>query len=100
MPSSTGSHRAPATPPDPSSRGAGPAAATSTSIKPSKMAIRRLRERLAAEMRTPRGGNAMTVIATLNPLIQGWAAYHRGVVSSRQFKVLDHCVGPDLQVGH
>src|SRR5262249_43671643 len=35
-------------------------------IKPSKAAIRRLRERLAAEMRTLRGGNAGAVIATLN----------------------------------
>src|SRR5262249_36650243 len=48
-------------------------------IKPSKAAIRRLRERLAAEMRTLRGGNAGAVIATLNPIIRGWAAYHRGV---------------------
>ena len=39
-------------------------------IKPSKAAVRRLRERLAAEMRTLRGGNAMAVIARLNPLIR------------------------------
>jgi RNA-directed DNA polymerase len=59
-------------------------------IKPSTAAIRRLRKRLAAEMRTLRGGNAMAVIATLNPIIRGWAAYYRGVVSSRQFKALDN----------
>jgi RNA-directed DNA polymerase len=58
-------------------------------IKPSKAAIRRLRERLAAEMRTLRGGNAMAVIATLNPIIRGWAAYYRGVVSSKVFRTLD-----------
>ena len=40
-------------------------------IKPSKAAIRRLRERLAAEMRILRGGNAMAVIASLNPVIRG-----------------------------
>jgi RNA-directed DNA polymerase len=40
-------------------------------IKPSKAAIRRLRERLATEMRILRGGNAMAVIATLNPIIRG-----------------------------
>jgi len=40
-------------------------------IKPSKAAIRRVRERLAAEMRTLRGSNAMAVIATLNPIIRG-----------------------------
>ena len=58
-------------------------------IKPSKAAVRRLRERLAAEMRTLRGGNAMAVIARLNPVIRGWAAYYRGVVSSRLFRSLD-----------
>ena len=40
-------------------------------------------------MRTLRGGNAMAVIATLNPLIRGWAAYYRGVVSSEVFRTLD-----------
>ena len=58
-------------------------------IKPSKAAIRRLRERLAAEMRALRGGNAAAVIATLSPIIRGWAAYYRGVVSSRLFSSLD-----------
>jgi len=58
-------------------------------IKPSTAAVRRLRERLAAEMRTLRGGNAMAVIAKLGPVIRGWAAYYRGVVSSRVFNSLD-----------
>ena len=40
-------------------------------IKPSKAAVRRVRERLAAEMRALRGGNAMAVIARLNPVIRG-----------------------------
>ncbi len=40
-------------------------------IKPSQAAVRRVRERLASEMRTLRGGNAMAVIATLNPVIRG-----------------------------
>jgi RNA-directed DNA polymerase len=59
-------------------------------IKPSQAAIRRVRERLASELRTLRGGNATAVIARLNPIIRGWAAYYRGVVSSRQFGSLDH----------
>ena len=58
-------------------------------IKPSKAAIRRLRERLASETRTLRGGNAMAVIARLNPIVRGWAAYYRGVVSTRTFTALD-----------
>jgi RNA-directed DNA polymerase len=59
-------------------------------IKPSQAAIRRVRERLASELRTLRGGNAMAVIATLNPVIRSWAAHYRGVVSSRLFSSLDH----------
>jgi RNA-directed DNA polymerase len=58
-------------------------------IKPGKKAVRRFRERLAAEMRRLRGSNAMAVIATLTPLIRGWAAYYRSVVSSELFASLD-----------
>ena len=59
-------------------------------IKPSKAAVKRLRKRLAIEMRNLRGSNAMAVIAKLNPIIRGWAAYYRGVVSSKLFSGLDH----------
>jgi RNA-directed DNA polymerase len=58
-------------------------------IKPSKAAIKRVRERLASETRALRGSNAAAVIATLNPVIRGWAAYYRGAVSSRVFSSLD-----------
>jgi len=57
-------------------------------IKPSKAAIRKHRGKLAAEMRRLRGSNARAVIATLTPLIRGWAAYHRGMVSSEAFSSL------------
>jgi RNA-directed DNA polymerase len=57
-------------------------------IKPSKTAIRRHRERLAAETRRLRGSNAGAVIATLNPVIRGWTTYYRGVVSARVFSSL------------
>jgi RNA-directed DNA polymerase len=43
-------------------------------IKPSKAAIRRLREKLAAETRRLRGSNALAVITALNPIIRGRAA--------------------------
>src|SRR5689334_20802877 len=58
-------------------------------IKPSEAAVRRLRERLASEMRILRGSNAAAVIAVLTPVIRGWAAYYRGVVSSKVFHSLD-----------
>ena len=70
-------------------------------IKPSKAAIRRLRERLAAEMRTLRGGNAMAVIATLNPIIRGWAAYYRGGGVVQAVRLPGRLpVETHLQVGH
>jgi RNA-directed DNA polymerase len=58
-------------------------------IKPSNKAVRRLRERLAAEMRSLRGSNAMAVIVRLAPIVRGWSAYYRTVVSSRVFSALD-----------
>ncbi len=58
-------------------------------VKPSKAAIKRFRKRLATEMRALRGANAMAVIARMSPIIRGWAAYYRSVVSSRVFNRLD-----------
>lgn len=48
-------------------------------IKPSKAAITRVTQRLAAEMRALRGANAAMVLATINPITRGWANYYRGV---------------------
>jgi RNA-directed DNA polymerase len=61
-------------------------------IKPSQDAVKRIRKRLANEVRGQRGSNAMALIAKLNPIIRGWAAYYRGVVSSDLFAALDHYV--------
>jgi RNA-directed DNA polymerase len=58
-------------------------------IKPSKAAIQRIRERLRTEILALRGSNAAAVVATLTPVIRGWAAYYRGVVSTRTFSALD-----------
>ena len=58
-------------------------------IKPSKAAIRRIRERLRTEMWALGGANAQAVIKRLNPIIRGWAAYYRTVVSSEIFTSLD-----------
>jgi RNA-directed DNA polymerase len=59
-------------------------------IKPSKAAVRRIRKRLRTEVRALRGSNAAAVIARLNPIIRGWAAYYRSVVASEVFTSLDH----------
>src|SRR5665647_663127 len=58
-------------------------------IKPSKAALRRIRERLRTEMRALRGANAATVLFRLNPIIRGWSAYYRTAVSSEAFNSLD-----------
>lgn len=61
-------------------------------IKPSKDAVRRIRRRLAAEVKALHGANAAAVITRLNPIIRGWAAYYRTVVSKEIFSALDHYV--------
>jgi RNA-directed DNA polymerase len=58
-------------------------------IKPSKAALRRIRERLRTEMRALRGANAAMVLFRLNPVIRGWSAYYRTAVSSEAFNSLD-----------
>ena len=58
-------------------------------IKPSKAAIRRIRGRLRTEMRSLRGANVAMVLKRPTPIVRGWAAYYRAVVSSEVFSALD-----------
>ncbi len=58
-------------------------------IKPSKAAVKRIKARLTAEMKTLRGHNAQMVLIRLNPVIRGWPAYYRHCVSSKVFDALD-----------
>ncbi len=58
-------------------------------ITPSQEAVKRFRKRLAAELRSLRGANAAAVVARLNPVVRGWTAYYRSVVSSRVFSGVD-----------
>jgi RNA-directed DNA polymerase len=51
--------------------------------------MQRIRERLSAEVLNLRGVDAAAVIAKLNPIIRGWAAYYRNVVASEAFASLD-----------
>jgi len=59
-------------------------------IRPSKAAVRRIRERLRTELRALRGANAAAVLRRLAPIVRGWSAYYRTVVSSEVFAALDH----------
>ncbi|AKZ57758.1 HNH endonuclease domain protein [Streptomyces ambofaciens ATCC 23877] len=61
-------------------------------IKPSKAAVKRVRERLRSEVIGLRGANAGAVVRRLNPIIKGWATYYRTVVSKETFKSLDFYV--------
>jgi RNA-directed DNA polymerase len=58
-------------------------------IKPSTAALRRIRERLRTEMRSLRGANVGAVLRKINPIVRGWSAYYRTVVSSEIFTALD-----------
>lgn len=61
-------------------------------IKPAAAAVKRIRERLRVEMRALRGHNALAVVRTINPIVRGWSAYYRTVVSSDAFTRLDDYV--------
>ncbi len=57
-------------------------------IKPGATAIKRFRERLAKEFRALRGYNVAAVLAKIVPIVRGWVAFYRTVVSSRVFSAL------------
>jgi RNA-directed DNA polymerase len=59
-------------------------------VKPSAAAVKRIRSRLSIEMRTLRGSNAAGVLRAIVPIVRGWTAYYRGVVSKEIFSTLDH----------
>jgi RNA-directed DNA polymerase len=61
-------------------------------ITPSKESVKRLRKRLTADVRSMHGANAAAVVFRLNPVVRGWSAYYRSVVSGRIFSGLDHHV--------
>ncbi|MFI6437753.1 group II intron maturase-specific domain-containing protein [Streptomyces sp. NPDC050759] len=58
-------------------------------IKPNREAVRRIRNRLRAEVRSLHGANAAAVLQRLNPIIRGWSAYYRSMVASEVFTALD-----------
>jgi RNA-directed DNA polymerase len=61
-------------------------------VKPSDVATKRIRQRLRAEVRSLRGAGVAALIRKLTPIVRGWSAYYRTVVSSRTFASLDHYV--------
>ena len=58
-------------------------------IKPSKDAVKRHRARLKAEWIGLRGHAALPVVERLNPIVRGWANFHRIGVSKEAFVKMD-----------
>jgi RNA-directed DNA polymerase len=58
-------------------------------IKPSKKAVDTKRAELREEWLKLRGHSIQAVLKRLNPIIKGWANYHRKVVASEVFQQLD-----------
>jgi RNA-directed DNA polymerase len=61
-------------------------------IKPSKKNTRALLEKVREIVRRNRGAPAAVLIRQLNPVIRGWANYHRHVVAKRTFSRVDHAI--------
>jgi RNA-directed DNA polymerase len=61
-------------------------------IKPSKKNIRAFLGKVREIVRRNRGAPAAALIRQLNPVIRGWANYHRHVVAKRIFSRVDHVI--------
>ncbi len=61
-------------------------------IKPAKKSVRSLLLKVQKMVRQLWGAPASTVIARLNPVIRGWANYHRHVVAKRTFSRVDSLI--------
>jgi RNA-directed DNA polymerase len=57
---------------------------------PSRSALKKIRQRLAQEVRSLRGTDPAEVIKVMNPIIRGQANYYRPGVSTKTFKGLDN----------
>ena len=59
-------------------------------IKPSKDSIRSVLSNITQTIRKYRGVAAEVLIGALNPILRGWANYHRHVVAKRTFSVISN----------
>ena len=61
-------------------------------IKPSRKSVERLLNRIRETINVNQHVSAGLLVARLNPIIRGWAQYHRHVVSKDTFGKIDHAV--------
>lgn len=59
-------------------------------IKPSDESVKEIKTRLKQEWLSLIGHDVKDICKKLNPIIRGWANYHRVGVASETFKALDH----------
>jgi RNA-directed DNA polymerase len=59
-------------------------------IKPSKKSVKGLMRKVRQTMRENKQVSAGALILQLNPIIRGWANYHRHVVSKKTFSKVDY----------
>ncbi|MDD1729073.1 MAG: group II intron reverse transcriptase/maturase [Methanospirillum sp.] len=65
-------------------------------VKPSKESIKRINDKVGALIREARAWTQDNLIQRINPIIQGWANYHRYMVSKRIFTRQDHILWNQL----
>jgi len=61
-------------------------------IKPAQKNVKALLKKVRAVIKTNATATAGQLIAQLNPIIRGWANYHRHVVSKKTFSKIDHLI--------
>jgi len=61
-------------------------------IKPTRQSVRSVLDKARQRIRSCRGMKAAVLIRKLNPVLRGWANYHRHVVSKRTYGRVDHYV--------
>ena len=65
-------------------------------IKPAKKNVQTFLRKVRAIIRDTRTAKQETVINRLNPVIRGWANYHRNQVSKETFNKVDHLIWKQL----
>src|SRR5262245_17894018 len=61
-------------------------------IKPATKSIKTFLRKVRNVIKAHKGATAGSLICLLNPLIRGWAQYHRHVVSAKVFQSVDHAI--------